>query len=94
MYTIGGFPAIAAACEGGGEEEITSVFSGEEKGFTLTGTNRNPYDLLAQIVAIRNTGGGAILGGTCVVGAHYASLTTCTTLQDHPVGNRVTWRRL
>ena len=93
MYAIGGFPAIAAACEGGGEEEITTVFSGGEKG-PLTGTNRNPYELLARIISITNTGGGLILGGTCVVGAHYASLATCTVVQDHPVGNVILWGRL
>jgi hypothetical protein len=94
MYAIGGFPAVAAACEGGGEEEATTVYSGEAKEGTLTGTNRNPYELLAEVVSITNTGGGAILGGTCVAGAHFASLVTCTVIQDHPVGSRVLWRRL
>jgi hypothetical protein len=36
------------------------------------GTNTNPFDLNAEIIA----GGG---GGTCTVGAVFASLTACTT---------------
>jgi hypothetical protein len=81
---------------GEAEENITTTeYTGAESG-ALTGTNRNPFELLAEVVRIiPNAGTGPILaGGTCAVGVHRGSLLTCTVVQDHPVGNVVRWRAL
>lgn len=86
MSAIGGVPAIAAACEGGGEEV------GQ---LSTNGKFRNPFELEAEIVAIvRDPGTGPILGGTCKVDSHYGSLVGCEVEQDPTLGAIVTWRRL
>jgi len=62
---------------------------------TVTGLNQNPFELNAQILAVTALPGtGAITGGTCVVGAIFASLTTCTVIQNAPPGSTVTWLAL
>lgn len=96
MYAIGGFPAIAAACEGGGEIETELVTEkGQTKG-PLTLSTRNPFELLAEVVRlIGDPGSGPFLaGGTCVAGAHFGSLAICTAVQDEPDGGDVLWREL
>jgi hypothetical protein len=92
IFAVGGFPAIAAACEGAGEELIIKTSFGEEKGNPKTGTNQNPFELEAEILNITaEAGKGGIVGGTCVVGKRYKSLETCTVVQAEPVGNLVEW---
>jgi hypothetical protein len=61
------------------EQDVTTM----EKGGSQV--NENPFMLLAEVVRVlANVGTGPILGGTCVPGAHFGSLLTCTVVQDPP----------
>jgi hypothetical protein len=91
ISAIGGLPAIAAACEGGGEEKaggritLTATFAGN------TGTFTNPGKLSLEIKSegpMPKPGKGAITSaGTCTKGTLLSGLGgTCTFTQENPTG--------
>lgn len=96
MYAMGGFPAIANACEGGGEEgNIVATFK-EEEATARTGTITNAlmYEIEVTVAPLPESGKGPVLSlGTCTVGKRLTALTgTCTFTQDEPVGAHVLWK--
>lgn len=94
ILATGGVPAIAAACEGGGEEQdIELVKEGEEKGALILEAE-NPFDVEAEIVAFTKTGAGEILVNECLKGNRYKKGEACLIVQHDPAGAIVDFKRL
>lgn len=96
IFAIGGFPAIAVACEGGGEEEkageevtLVATFNGE----TGTITNPTKKELSIELISeLENTGGGAITENTCGKGKILTGSKppgTCTFKQKAVQGAKI-----
>jgi hypothetical protein len=101
IFAIGGFPGIAAACEGGGkeppgeEDTVGSEFVREEA-LADDMLNQNPFGVEAEIVIepVPEAGKGKITNvGSCKKGNKVAAKGKCAFEQERPVGAQVTWRK-
>lgn len=96
MYAMGQCPAIAAACEGGGEEGTIEATFKEEEAITTSMTITNPFMFVIEITAtpLAKPGKGAITSnGTCTKGARLAALGgTCNFTQNDPVGAHIGYK--
>ena len=96
IFAIGGFPGIAAACEGGGEEDtVGSEFVREEE-LADDMLNQNPFNVEAEVVIepVAEAGKGKITNvGSCKKGNKVAAKGKCAFEQERPVGATVTWKR-
>jgi hypothetical protein len=95
IFSIGGFPGIAAACEGGGTEKtVESEFVREEE-LADDMLNQNPFSEEAEIVVepVPEAGKGKITNvGSCKKGNKVAAKGKCAFEQERPVGAKVTWK--
>jgi hypothetical protein len=95
MYAMGGFPAIAAACEGGGEEySIEATFTEESIASTLTVTNNDALEV-EVLRLLGDPGTGAITSvGTCTAGKKLPNGASCKFTQDDPPGGNADVKKL
>jgi hypothetical protein len=89
LFAAGGLPAIAAACEGAGEEvyqlEVVSEVEETKSNQEVT-TLKNPFDFEVKFTVLEPVGmGGTILAtSTCKLGGLVAALKTCVVEQVKP----------
>ena len=93
IFAIGGLPAIAAACEGAGEETAEGVVEAEETGKdSLFIENKKGVEVEITMGVTKFEGRGTITSeGTCKLHNRVAAGARCEFKQDDPIGAFVKW---